>query len=695
MRETKMKHRLIGIPLLCLALFTAACAKNGTGEVTVTPSENESVVTGSVTPSGEVTPDIDLTATVTPEATATPTSAPTSTPTSTPTITPTPTPAVVYGSVEQLRRNRELHEVIRPHVTSAPLGTAAARSDSDNLDIAYGIMRISPVSVDMIDLATGRKLKDEEIRSWIFEPGMVQTVHVSGLVDQTVSDRINQRIDEVVAALADPNCIPDDAGVITLYRERGTPGIRVLSHAYTENGFLWASVSGDYFWTERHSFATDDEYYEFRELAQSDDTLRCWDYTVQYADGNQPRIVDFTYFVSERTELLFNLASGDEVALSDLFPEGFDYLTYINDAIAADRYEYWFHSDLDHQGMYGNEYDGTKEYDGAGVFAGIDMNTQFSYYAQGQDINIGSYSAIPLPERVADPCRDRDVFTKPVSYLFSPLEKIYLGIEEYGLYRRGKHFGDVKVSSDGAAQTVSVFTGGEGYYYRYYHRDGLMQVSTFEKIEIPDIDFLAFVRDWAEQEWPKAKTYILDEQYDPDFVLRAVTLNQMEVYPNGYAFVTMALSADVGESDEDIFPKVAYAWMKDGKYISQDELFDVSCEELLEELLAGLQTQDGARALTAEEAKDAAKLLSEYIKYPLPPENDPGTYWEWDTFSFSFRVPTYLEWGEFPAELAQKLPKVLLKSMLFDSGGITYLKTKDPYVYAKHMRIYEGYSFDQ
>ncbi len=695
MREKTTKRRLFGIPLLCLVLLASACSKNGEpGNNAVTPSENDPTTAATVTPASETTPSPVPTGEATPTSSPSPTITPTNSPS--PTITPnpkdsiTPIPAVEYGSLEQIRRNRELHELIRPKARSGELGTGAPLSDSDKTDIAYGIMRIAPVSVNAINLATGMKLDWQS--NWYLKPGMIQSVRVAGLTDQTVSDRINQRIDEVVTAMSDPNFIPEDAGIIALFQKRGKPEICVETRTSVSNGFLSVSVYGYYFWQETRTFGSDDEYYGYLDALSIDDSISYWNRTV---DGGPPIKEEFKYYVDEDVELLFNLANGEEVALSDLFPEGFDYKTYINDAIAQERYEYWMRGRSDQHGVY-DDYDPDREYDGAGVFSGIDADDPFIYYGDSQQIFVGNVCYTGLPARVADPCRDIKAFTRQVNYQFLPLQEIQLGVEVYGSYYRGKHFGDVKVSADGAAQSVAVFTGGEGSYYRISYEYGLRVKSAgAEKIALPDIDFLAFVKDWAEQEWPKAKERILDAENDADFVLRAVSINNMVCYPNGYSFVTMSLSDDVGESELDYFWKTVCVWMKDGKFVPQEELLDVSYEELLEELFAGLMTEDGKTALTAEEAKDAAKLLSGYIAYPRPPYLYPETTWDWTAFAFTVEMPTYRAWGEFPEELDQKLPRALLNSIYRDLERHKDLQMSDPYVYVKHLRIYEGYSFDQ
>ena len=126
--------------LIAVAVFCCACGKkpaDGTESLTPTaPAE-----AGSVTPA-EVsgTPGV----TIAPE-----------TPTATPTSTPSPTPTVAYGSPSHLRANRELHNVVEPKVTPAPLGTAPALTDLDKADIAYGIQRTNPINCYPVNPSDG------------------------------------------------------------------------------------------------------------------------------------------------------------------------------------------------------------------------------------------------------------------------------------------------------------------------------------------------------------------------------------------------------------------------------------------------------------------------------------------------------------------------------------------------------------
>ena len=696
MKKTMRGHVFLAV-LLCGTMFLAACAKNGTGDTAVTPSENAPTVTEGATPSGEITP------TAIPTATVTPTSAPTVTPTE----TPTPTPTIALGSAEQLRRNRELHELILPKASSAELGTGQALSELDKLDETYGIMRTNPTKYIPINLASGIQM-DWNTHTYL-QPGILQSVHVVGLTDDRVRDRINQRIDEVVLAMSDPCFIPDKAGVIALFRERGTPEINVTtSVSGGDNGFLSIYVHGNYMWRETRTFKTDEEYYEYRNAVSENPLLDVWDTVVQWADETGLCKVDFTYYVDDRVSLLFNLATGDEVAMSELFPEGMDYRTYLNDVVAGqlgDEYWFWMREEGPEM-LYGDTYDPYGEYDAGGVFSGITAETGFSYDGIRQTVSLDiedvAYTggACLLPERIANPCRGGSVFLKPMGYRFSALEEIYLCETEYGyvLPNDLKKIGRIKVASGNTTQNVTVYMGDKGYPARGERTPAGEYHHVPAKDAVTEKELLSFVQDWATREWPRLEQLGFWSDCEKEFVFRSVVFEEADIYPNGYSFVTMTISDQKEWDNEEGWgmARTIYAWMKDGRFVSADELFDVSCEELLAELMMGfLDKPQGNAIFTPEQAADAAKILAEYVYWPLSPRNEADTEWKWDMFEFPWGTSAYSGWGTFPEELKDRLPAQLSNSILNDYEFHVNYYVSDPYCYEKHMRIYEGYPFEQ
>ena len=64
-------------------------------------------------------------------------------------------------------------------------------------------------------------------------------------------------------------------------------------------------------------------------------------------------------------------------------------------------------------------------------------------------------------------------------------------------------------------------------------------------------------------------------------------------------------------------------------------------------------------------------------------------------FEFPWGTSVYSGWGTFPEELKDRLPAQLLNSILNDYEFHVNYYVSDPYCYEKHMRIYEGYPFEQ
>ena len=680
-----MKRRALIFATAALAVILCACGKkpaDGKGSLTPTaPAE-----AGSVTPAeGSGTPGV----TIAPD-----------TPTATPTSTPSPTPTGAYGSPSQLRANRELHNVVEPKVTPAPLGTAPALTDLDKADITYGIQRTNPINCYPVNLVSGARM--DWNTSWYLKPKIRQSVRVTGLSDETVQDRIARRIDEVVWAMADPNYGPDDAGSVALFREMGAPEINIITDVYdVGNGFLPVYICANYMWIETVTFATTDDIYEFQPLVQKNPLLECWEGEKHPVSGSSQWEVEYTYYVSDDTTLLFNLATGDEVSLSDLFPEGMDYRTYLNNVIAGNiAYEYWYRdTDWGRRGTGGSSYDEYKEYDGASVFTGITDKTKFTYRGNEQTLSVeipgASYDCgnCLLPEKVPNPCSGRNVFTRPQGYSFTPLEELYLSGDWYATAENRRTIGNVTVSSDSAARNVAVEMGGEG-----FPRLDIMGINgewtdAIAKDIISDSKLLAFVKDWLNREWPALVKKGFAAGIGEDFVLANIALMKIETYPNGYACVTMTVSEKTNQ-EENAAGMYVTAWMKDGRFIPSEELFDVSLEELLEELLLGLRKNGTEEVLTQEEASTAAKALVKYINWANPPETDADNRWKWDLFDFRWGSETYSSWGTFPKELEEELPKALLNNIFQDAEVHVDYTTVDPYCYEKHMRMYEGYPFE-
>ena len=718
MREkTTTKRWLIGIPLLCLALFTAACAKNGTGEGTATPTENGSVATGSVTPSGEVTPGAELTATVTPEATATPTETPTETPTPTTTETPTPTPTIAYGSVEQLRRNRELHEIVNPKREMSQTGTAPALSEQDRLDVSHGIARINPLKEVELDLSKSGTLRyDSRLNSQ--DP--VKTVHFSGIKDKAVCEKINSRIDEVVLAMTDPNYLPDVSGIYTILKERGLPKVEVFVNADTgnkTNGIQSVEIRGCWTWTEEGIFPDDAAVYQYQaENWPADDGVFMSSVGLKYADNTYTtRKATFDFYIRQCVGLTFNLATGEEMRLSDFFPEGEDYLGYLNEAITESlrTNTFWF-ADDDYR-EYGDihlpfsmaysedlefsDYQDKNEYDGRSAFTGLTGGE--SFYLSENKVYFPQLSGreiyVELPTAVPDPCFGKDIFEKPAEYRLAPLGTIELCEMNYSWAMPGQEIGSIRVPINGKERKIVVYKGYDEYPIWKHNYDEYPR--TLEEIGgrfYTDEEIFEYVKQWFLNEWPRV-CEIRSRAGDSslmDFDPKSAIVTRIEVFPNGYAFVHLEVSPILkGEDDDDGNRYWAYAWMKDGKYIPGEEVFDVSYEELLTEMLGSLRRADGSDAMTATQAAETAKLLAVYIINPETGQTPDGK-WSWDQLTFPWRMLYSEDVETFPQDVRDQLPEALWNNLLHNVHLHEDLFYADPYLYAKHMRMYEGYPFE-
>ena len=698
MRKTMTKRWLIGIPLLCL-LLAAGCAKNDT-----TPSENESAATGSVTPTVEVTP----------EATATP--IPTSTPT--PTETPAPTPTIAYGSAEQMRRNRELHEIVNPKRELSQTGTAPALSEQDQLDVSHGIARMNPLKETESELPTGgapqQDSGDNSLRS-------VTTVHFSGLKDKAVCEKINSRIDEIVSAMADPNYLPDVSGIYTIIKERGLPKVRVRVDAYTSNrtnGVQSVQIRGSWFWEEEGIFPDDDAVYRYQEESwPADDGVFESSSEFDYADDtNTTRKAEFTFYIFQTVGVTFNLATGEEMQLSDFFPEGVDYLGYLNEAITESlrTNSFWF-DDQDYtengdihlpftnayqEGLEFSEFQDKNEYDGRSAFTGLTGGESFYLYENKVYFPqlSGHEIYVELPAAVPDPCFGKDIFEEAPEWRLASLGSMEMCDMDYSYAVRGPKMGTVRVPIDGKEQKIVVYKGSEEYPVWRHSYDEYPR--TLEEIGgrfYTDEELLEFVKQWFLNEWPRV-CEIRSKAGDDTlagFAPKSAIVTRIEIFPEGFAYVHLEVAPNLKEQDDFAGTRYwAYAWMKDGKYIPGEELFDVSYEELLTELFANLRRSDRSEAMTGAQAAEAAKLLAPYIISPGQ-EHEPSDEWSWDLLTFPWWMIYSGEESEvnFPKDLRDHFPEALWNNLLQDWDTHEDLFLKDPYLYSRHLRMYEGYSF--
>ena len=256
-----MNVKKVVMTMLLIGLISLTACKGETGEGNTTPTKvvaptSVPMLTEMVTPTPELTP----TAAVTPTAGLTPT----------PTVTAGPTPTPDYAAMAA--RSRELHEAIAPKLTANPLGTGPELSEQDKINYEYGFRNVSGVDTVYINLETGEEASYDD---------RCRTVRVSGLKDQDVLAKINERIETAARTMLDPGYLPDVPGIMLVVKERGLPEAGVECYAYSSNGILGASVIGQWIWCENKVFADYDEMHSYLDADENRDkgAISYMDYT--------------------------------------------------------------------------------------------------------------------------------------------------------------------------------------------------------------------------------------------------------------------------------------------------------------------------------------------------------------------------------------------------------------------------------
>ena len=161
------------------------------------------------------------------------------------------------------------------------------------------------------------------------------------------------------------------------------------------------------------------------------------------------------------------------------------------------------------------------------------------------------------------------------------------------------------------------------------------------------------------------------------------------VYPNGFGQVFVNL---LNAAESDYFDGCGSGefWVKDGVYITDEELFDVSYEELLTELFGKVET------MTPENSAAAAKALAPYVV---------GL---WDSVSWSGSISfddityTFGRRGEIDhdavapliEELSKYLPLDLINEFRNMTAGKRSTEVFDAKVFIRHLRMLEGYPLE-
>ncbi len=692
-----VRRVFIGVLALVCVVMVAACSRNA-GDTNETPV---TTVTGGVTPTAvepTATPGAEATPTAEPTMTVTPTAIVTAEPTQE--ATPTLTKAPDYAAMAA--RSRELHEAIAPKLTANPLGTGPEMTEQDKINYEYGFRKVSGVNIKSINMKTGREATYSDT---------CQMVRVSGLKDQGVLAKINERIETAARTMLDPEYLPDAPGIMLVVKERGLPEAGVECYAHSSNGILGASVIGRWIWHEDMVFADYDEMHEYLNADENRDkgAISYMDYT--FLSETSTRIeIRIDYGLRETIEYNFDLSTGEEISLSDLFPAGFDYLTYLNEEMEkASKYDFWF-SDYEYRNgngiqksRTGWDYDESMEYDGGRLqekITGDEMFCAGSYYVEMRNSR-GEWEMIDLPAVVADRDRNGDIYQEQRGvYAEGALGYIRLCSLDMDGPLDTEAIGQFRVRPNGTDKkiTVTVYRGIDcPYWVANYDRNFEQTV----KENFTDEKILEYAKQcmsmWTGAAYPEADC--------------ALYIKSADIYPNGYYCIEWYVDYEKFPYPDEEWKEYyrdydgKESWMKDGTIISQEELLDVSYEDLLTELIADLKLNDDGTKISEEAARTAAKALMPYfVEIDGVSITERQNFWDWEDFCFLWREGGYVHSGrphryydendpnneKIPAELKDLLPYKLWRTL---SETEDYPVHRDPYVLLKHLKMYEGYPF--
>lgn len=681
-----MYRKMLGIiALVIIGTLATACSRN-TGENgtvdTPTPAVTEAV-TPTVTPTATVTPTPTTAAEVTPTEEVTPTKG----------VTPTEGP---LDLVALAAKSRELHEKIVPKTTANPFGTSPAYTEQDKKDYESGIERNDGANLKSINLLTG------EEASWDDHECVLTRIY--GLKNAEVQRKVNERVETVVRTMMSEEYLPNVSGIMAIVKERGLPDKKeVECGGRCDSGIYSVAFCVDWIWYEDMTF---------------EDALAAMEYTgnAAWVGNGENFFISFTdsldfdlsplnitvkYGIREMIYLNFDLRTGEEISLSDIFPEGFDYLTYMNREVQKlSAYDFWF-DDYEYQQSgerktirtgdpVSDRYQDRKEYDGGLVLA--DLTGDEMFFISGSYVEIttnrGDRLSVKLPYMLANRDQGDYLFAESGGYYKSSLGLINICDFDTDGPIDPKEIGSFRTSLNGKDKiNVEVYRG-----------DMTLFVDTlYDRKQALEEEWLPYFTDKKIVELAEQCLTLWENPTDPKSECKMVLLS-VWLYPNGYALADWYVyhvyeeGYEIGYFDDY---GVTEIWLKDGKPIRQEELYNVSYEELLAELIANLRPEFGTAGIVDEEkAKTIAKAVMPYFVGVCRPL-DSITMWSWDHFMFRWTedgtvVSGSPFEGDAPSELKDLLPEELWDSL---NGKRVTLKIKDAYVIEKHLRMYEGYPF--
>ena len=657
-----MKRRALIFATAALAVILCACGKkpaDGTGNVT--PANSTEVTQGAASP--------------------------TISQTATPTVTPDPEKM----SLEELiARNRELHEAVSPKVTVHPLGTAPLPSGQEKQDLAYGITRAGSAAVTSVDMETGEEFSFDS--NWDYSQSFY--LHIDGLKDAKMQKLVNERLESVARDMHDGGFLPSAAGIMPYIKAWGLPKGAVHEYVeYNGKGILSVLVDRYWYWEEERTFADDSAFQEF-----CDNLDWPYGFNSEITDGYWfiwNSSVKLRYSLSESFYLNINLATGEDLALSDVFPEGYDYLSKLNKEIDRD-YDYWFFHDNPDSSDW-QLYDPTQEYDGGSAknaIAGDEMfylTPDFLYVETkwGDRVSFGWSS-----DRIAAKSTGESVYSDTSILRVGPAETVEFAGYTWRVKDHDK-IGSFTVEQGGSKHAVSVYSDRD-----YLQLIGGDSENAFFEAAVKLFTDEAIVA-FAKQAFERGLLYCGSAS------VCDIMLKDVDVYGNG-CYLTHWRTDAVGADADDVVNEDAYVWIWDGECHNSVDLLDTPYTDLMTDIILTLYWEDseGSQSVVAdrEEAEDLVKALMYFTHGSGGSQETPITHITWQNYTFRLGEdgevciePDFLSadspWQELSV-LEPYLPAPLWEKLDGALHRYRKLKCSDPFVITKQLRMYEGYSFE-
>ena len=591
---------------------------------------------------------------------------------------------VSYDSYGTIEKNKELHGRLASANEFSLTGTGKTISSTIIKDREYGVCRNNP---DILDL--------ENLDG-------IASIHVKGLKDKTVEKKINDRIDDVIEIILDPAFFPDVSGIVPFLKEHGACEKDIYTNVnYCSNHILSIDLTVTYRWEK---FVTEEWFKDIPDLdgdGRIDDN-EIYDHILY--NGTLPETIlgidvytgralknkileqRVEYYVEfsccEYKPLNFNLETGEELQLSDMFPEGYDYFNDLNSSCyeQAVKYNYTFsdyylsESGRETEGYF---YNPGLEYDGGTVFVGVKPGSDFFIYG---DNRISLYN-------------------KETEYFYY----VDLTIPVFNMIT----FSDIfEMEENKSVSYLENYSYGNWYNPRYeiekYDFLGSFDAGTNEEnaISIPvyiPLEYDNEIMDYLPKDRYPALAYEIFQRstIEPGKdEICYMAPNEMYIYPNGYLAIEWIIGAyNENEEYEGAVYSYITQWVKDGKDVNPLEFIDIEPEELIKKLLLKIRTWSYTLSdieITDEEADKAAKILAPH----LVSFNNSKEFAPVFDFCLDGSMSANEHTNTLSVEEKQGLPSEVFicvtDSSYWDYQNWDVMNMNDYYC---HLKIYEGYDF--